>query len=37
MPLTPTQQLAVLSDFLATRREAILVAWQKVDRPIPNR
>ncbi len=35
MPLTPSQQLAALSDLLATRREAILAAWRKVDRADP--
>ncbi len=35
MPLTPGQQLAALSDLLAVRREAILVAWRKLDRADP--
>lgn len=29
MPLTPSQQLAALSDLLAARRDAILLAWRK--------
>lgn len=36
MPLTPSQQLAALSDRLKMRREAILVAWRKVDRADPD-
>jgi signal transduction histidine kinase len=35
MPLTPSQQLATLSDFLTARREAILLAWRKLDRADP--
>lgn len=35
MPLTPSQQLAALSDHLAARREAILVAWRQLDRADP--
>ncbi len=35
MPLTKSQQLAVLSDLLAARREAILAAWRKLDRADP--
>ena len=35
MPLTRSQQLATLSDLLAARREAILVAWRKLDRADP--
>ncbi len=35
MPLTPSQQLAALSDLLAARREAVLVAWRKVERADP--
>jgi signal transduction histidine kinase len=35
MPLSPSQQLAVLSDLLAPRREAILLAWRKMDRADP--
>ena len=35
MPLTQSQQLAALSDLFAARREAVLVAWRKVDRADP--
>ena len=35
MPLPPSQQLAALSDLLTTRREAILLAWRKLDRADP--
>lgn len=35
MSLTPSQQLATLSDLLAQRRETILVAWRKMDRADP--
>ncbi len=35
MPLTPGQQLVALSDLLATRREAILSTWRKLDRADP--
>ena len=35
MPLTPSQQLVALSDLLAARREAVLVAWRKVERADP--
>jgi len=35
MPLTKSQQLAALSDLFAERREAVLVAWRKVDRADP--
>jgi signal transduction histidine kinase len=35
MPLAKNQQLAALSDLLAARREAILVAWRKLDRADP--
>lgn len=35
MPMTKSQQLAALSDLLAARREAVLVAWRKVDRADP--
>ncbi len=35
MPLTPSEQLAALSDLLAARREAILAAWRKLDRADP--
>jgi len=35
MSLTPGHQLATLSDLLAARREAILVAWRKMDRADP--
>ena len=35
MPLTKIQQLAVLSDVLASRREAILLAWRKAARADP--
>jgi signal transduction histidine kinase len=35
MPLSRSQQLAALSDLLAARREAILVAWRKLDRADP--
>ena len=35
MPLTKSQQLAALSDLLAARREAVLLAWRKVDRADP--
>ena len=35
MPLTTSQQLVDLSDLLAARREAILLAWRKADRADP--
>ena len=35
MPLTPSQQLATLSEYLSTRREAILLAWRTADRADP--
>ncbi|MBE0543543.1 MAG: HAMP domain-containing histidine kinase [Verrucomicrobia bacterium] len=35
MALTPSQQLAALSDILAARRDAILLAWRKLDRADP--
>jgi signal transduction histidine kinase len=35
MPLTPSQQLAALSDHLAARRDAILLAWRRLDRADP--
>ncbi len=35
MPLTRSQQLAALSDLLAARRDATLVAWRKMDRADP--
>ena len=31
MPLTPSEQLAALSDLLAAGKEAILTAWRKLD------
>jgi len=35
MPLTPSQQLVTLSNLLSARREAILLAWRKLDRADP--
>lgn len=35
MPLTKRHQLAALSDLLSARREAILLAWRKLDRADP--
>ncbi len=35
MPLTKRLQLAALSDLLSARREAILLAWRKLDRADP--
>jgi signal transduction histidine kinase len=35
MPLTPGEQLVVLSDLLGTRREAILAAWRTLDSADP--
>ncbi len=35
MPLTTSEQLAALSDLLAARRDAILLAWRKLDRADP--
>jgi signal transduction histidine kinase len=35
MPLTKSQQLAALSDLLSGRREAILLAWRRLDRADP--
>ena len=35
MPSSPSQQLAALSDLLASRRQAILLAWRKAARADP--
>jgi len=35
MPLTPGEQLVVLSDHLAARRKVILASWRKLDRADP--
>ena len=35
MPLTTSEQLAVLSSLLAARREPILMAWRQMDRADP--
>lgn len=36
MPVPKSQQLAVVCDYFATRRDAILAAWRKADRADPD-